>query len=114
VGPAAYAASKFGLVGLSEATGLSWASRGITVTQLNPGFIETEGFTQAQIKRSPLARLVGQPDDVARAIHGAIVRAQTERTVPGWYRGVVLARHLASPVFRIGVARMARAQGTRD
>jgi NAD(P)-dependent dehydrogenase (short-subunit alcohol dehydrogenase family) len=114
VGPAAYAASKFGLVGLSEATGLSWASRGITVTQLNPGFIETEGFTQAQIKRTPLGRLVGQPEDVARAIHGVVVHGPPERTVPGWYRGIVIARHVAAPLFRAGVSRMARARGTRD
>jgi NAD(P)-dependent dehydrogenase (short-subunit alcohol dehydrogenase family) len=114
VGPAAYAASKFGLVGLSEATALSWASRGVAVTQLNPGFIETEGFTQAQIKRSPLGRLVRQPDDVARAIHGVVVHGPAERTVPAWYRGIVVARHVASPLFRAGVARMARAQGTRD
>jgi NAD(P)-dependent dehydrogenase (short-subunit alcohol dehydrogenase family) len=114
VGPAAYAASKFGLVGLSEATGLSWARRGVTVTQLNPGFIETEGFTQAQIKRTPLGRLVGQPEDVARAIHRAVVDGDVERTVPGWYRAVVVARHVATPVFRAGVSRMARARGTRD
>jgi NAD(P)-dependent dehydrogenase (short-subunit alcohol dehydrogenase family) len=114
VGPAAYAASKFGLVGLSEATGLSWAARGVSVTQCNPGFIETEGFTQAQVKRGPLGRLVGQPEDVARAIHGVIVHGQAERTVPGWYRGIVVARHVASPLFRAGVSRMARARGTRD
>jgi NAD(P)-dependent dehydrogenase (short-subunit alcohol dehydrogenase family) len=114
VGPAAYAASKFGLVGLSEATGLSWARRGVTVTQLNPGFIETEGFTQAQIKRTPLGRLVGQPEDVARAIHRAVVDGDVERTVPGWYRAVVVVRHVATPLFRAGVSRMARARGTRD
>jgi NAD(P)-dependent dehydrogenase (short-subunit alcohol dehydrogenase family) len=114
VGPAAYAASKFGLVGLSEATNLSWASRGITVTELNPGFIETEGFTQEQIKRTPLGRLVGQPEDVARAIHEVIVHGPPERTVPGWYRGIVVARHVATPLFRAGVRRMARARGTRD
>ena len=115
VGPGAYAASKFGLVGLSEATGLSWGSRGITVTQLNPGFIETEGFAQRQIKRNPVGRrLVGQPEDVARAIHGVVVHGRAERTVPGWYRGIVVARHVAAPLFRSGVSRMARAQGSRD
>jgi NAD(P)-dependent dehydrogenase (short-subunit alcohol dehydrogenase family) len=115
VGPAAYAASKFGVVGLSEATALSWAKRGVTVTQLNPGFIVTEGFTQQQIRRNPLGRrLVGAPEDVARAVHGAIVTGPLERTVPGWYRPFVVARHLASPVFFAGLRRMARAGGTRD
>lgn len=115
VGPAAYAASKFGVVGFSEATALSWAKRGITVTQLNPGFIVTEGFTQQQIRRNPVGRrLVGEPEDVARAVHGAIVRGPFERTVPAWYRPLVVARHVASPVFLAGLRRMTRAGGTRD
>jgi NAD(P)-dependent dehydrogenase (short-subunit alcohol dehydrogenase family) len=114
IGPAAYAASKFGIVGLSEATALSWASRGVTVCQLNPGFIETEGFTQAQIKRTPMGRLVGQPEDVARAIHEVLVRGRVERTVPGWYRTFVVTRHLAAPLYRSVAGRLARASGTRD
>ncbi|MCC5947417.1 MAG: SDR family NAD(P)-dependent oxidoreductase [Nitriliruptoraceae bacterium] len=113
IGPAAYAASKFALVGFSEATALSWAHRGITVCQLNPGFIETEGFTQAQIKRSPMGRLVGQPELVAVAIHDAIVRGSTERTVPRWYRAFVVLRHVAAPLYRAVASRMARAGGSR-
>jgi NAD(P)-dependent dehydrogenase (short-subunit alcohol dehydrogenase family) len=115
IGPAGYAASKFGVVGLTEATALAWVRRGITVTQLNPGFIVTEGFTQQQIRRNPVGRrLVGEPEDVARAVHGAIVHGPFERTVPRWYRPFVVARHVASPVFFAGLRRLARAGGTRD
>lgn len=114
IGPAAYAASKFGMVGASEALALSWRSRGITVCQLNPGFIETEGFQQTQVKRTPLGRLLGKPEDVAEAIHDAIVHGRTERTVPRWYRPVVTVRHLAPPVYNALVGRMDRAKGTRD
>jgi NAD(P)-dependent dehydrogenase (short-subunit alcohol dehydrogenase family) len=114
IGPAGYAASKFGAVGMSEALGLAWADRGITVCQLNPGFIETEGFTQEQIKRSPMGRLVGQPEDVAEAIVDALEKGLTERTVPRWYRGFVLVRHLASPVYTAVASRMDRAGGSRD
>lgn len=114
IGPAAYAASKFGAVGLSEATALSWARRGVTVCQLNPGFIETEGFPQTQIKRGPMGRLVGRPDDVAEAIHDALVAGSTERTVPRWYRAFVVVRHVATPLYTAVASRMARAGGTRD
>lgn len=114
VGPAGYAASKFGLVGFSEATGLAWASRGITVCQLNPGFIETEGFPQHQIKRSPLGRLVGRPEDVARAVHEVLVSGRIERTVPRWYRALVVLRHVATPAYRAITSRSQRAGGTRD
>lgn len=106
VGPAGYAASKFGMVGASEALATSWAARGVRVCQLNPGFIATEGFPQTDVLRSPLGRLVGRPEDVARAVHDVLVHGQQERTVPRWYRGVVLARHLAPPAFRAAIARI--------
>lgn len=114
VGPAGYAASKFGVVGFSEALAFSWASRGVVVSHVNPGFIETEGFTQEQIKRTPLGRLVGAPEDVAEAVLETLVRGAWERTVPRWYRPFVVLRHTATPAYRAVAARMARAGGTRE
>jgi NAD(P)-dependent dehydrogenase (short-subunit alcohol dehydrogenase family) len=114
IGPAAYAASKFAVVGLSEALHLSWAQRGITVSQVNPGFIETEGFAQEQIKRSPLARIRGQPEGVAEAIAETLVRGDPERTVPRAYRGAVVLRHLVAPAYRSAASRMDRSRGSRD
>ena len=114
IGPAGYAASKFGIVGFSEALGFAWARRGVSFCQLNPGFIETEGFDQAQVKRTPMGRLVGQPDDVAEAVLDALVRGTSERTIPRWYRGFVVFRHVAAPVYRAVASRMARAGGTRE
>ncbi|CAN5820656.1 N/A [soil metagenome] len=114
IGPADYVASKFALVGLSEALSLSWAHEGITVTQLNPGFISTEGFPQQHLLRSPFARLVGVPDDVAAAVADVIARPRRERTVPRWYRPLIALRHLAPPLFWRIAAGTARARGTRD
>lgn len=114
IGPAGYAASKFGVVGFSEALSLAWASRGITVCQLNPGFIETEGFPQEQIKRSPMGPLVGEPGDVAEAVLEVLRSGRTERTVPRWYRSFVVIRHLAAPLYRAAASRMDRAGGSRD
>ncbi|MEX2324441.1 MAG: SDR family NAD(P)-dependent oxidoreductase [Nitriliruptoraceae bacterium] len=114
VGPAAYAASKFALVGLSEATRFSWAPRGISVAELNPGFIETEGFPQLQIKRTPAARLIGKPGDVARAALQVARTGQAERTVPRWYRAFVMIRHTVAPLYRAVAERLSRAGGSRD
>lgn len=114
IGPAAYVASKFGLVGLSEALSFSWASRGITVCQLNPGFIETEGFPQDQVRKGPLGPLVGEPDEVAEAILEAVRTGALERTVPRYYRGAAIVRHVAPPIFRSIAAKMSRARGRRD
>lgn len=114
VGPAPYAASKFALVGFSEATAFSWARDGVTVCQLNPGFVVTEGFPQRQLMRTRAARLVGAPDDVARAIQRALVRGAVEYTVPRWYRPLIVGRHVAAPLYWRLAARMARASGSRD
>jgi NAD(P)-dependent dehydrogenase (short-subunit alcohol dehydrogenase family) len=100
LGPASYVASKFGMVGLSEALGVAWRERGITVTQLNPGFVHTEGFPQSWADGTPAARIVVGPDVVARAALRAVRRGLTEVTSPRWYRGLVVLRHVASPVWR--------------
>ena len=103
----AYTASKFALVGLTEAVGPDWDARGVRVTQLNPGFIRTEGFPQEQLLASPLTRwTVGEPELVADAVVDAVRRRSYERTVPRWYRVAVVARHVAAPVVRAAMRRM--------
>ena len=100
LGPAAYVASKFGMVGFSEALGAAWRGRGITVTQLNPGFVHTEGFPQTWADGTPAARLVVGPEVVAAALSRAVRRRREEVTSPGWYRGFVVLRHVAAPLWR--------------
>jgi NAD(P)-dependent dehydrogenase (short-subunit alcohol dehydrogenase family) len=106
VGPPAYAASKFGLVGLSEAMRPDWAKRGVAVCQLNPGFVRTEGFPQDHLMGTPMRRLVITPEEVAEAIVDLARSGARERTVPRWYRGITVARHVAAPAFW-GAARKA-------
>lgn len=105
VGPPGYHASKFAAVGFSEALGLQWARSRVTVTQLNPGFIRTEGFPQDDL-RGPLRRLVGEPQQVADALVDCVRRGPRERTVPRWYRPLVVLRHLAAPLFFAGASRL--------
>ena len=109
-----YAASKFAAVGFSEALGLAWAREGITVTQLNPGLIATEGFPQTAIMRTRLAGIVGSPEDVADAVVDVLVRRPRERTVPRWYRGLVVLRHVLPGPFWALTARARRVRGIRD
>jgi NAD(P)-dependent dehydrogenase (short-subunit alcohol dehydrogenase family) len=82
LGPAAYVASKFGMVGLSEALGAAWRDRGITVTQLNPGFVHTEGFPQTWADGTPAARLVVGPEVIAAAVSRAVASTQRGGDVP--------------------------------
>lgn len=102
LGPPGYVASKFAVVGLSEAVGLDWERRGVTVTQLNPGFVRTEGFPQDDLLRSPLGRLVARPEQVAAAVVDVARSGAPERTVPRWYRAAVAVRHVIPPLYRAG------------
>lgn len=113
VGPPAYVASKFGMVGLSEALGFAWEPRGVTVCQLNPGLIHTEGFPKDDLLGTPLRSLLAGPEAVAEAIHEVLVSGAVERTVPRWYRPAVVARHVAAPLYRAAAARIARARSGR-
>jgi 3-oxoacyl-[acyl-carrier protein] reductase len=72
-GQANYAASKAGLIGMTKAVAREFASRGITVNALAPGFIETDmtSALSAEMKVEVLKRipmnLLGQVEDVAEA-----------------------------------------------
>jgi 3-oxoacyl-[acyl-carrier protein] reductase len=66
-----YAASKAGLLGLTKAAAKEFASRGVTVNALAPGFIETDmtAALPAEMKTELLKRIplntLGRPEDVA-------------------------------------------------
>jgi 3-oxoacyl-[acyl-carrier protein] reductase len=69
-----YAASKAGVIGFTKSCAKEFASRGITVNAIAPGFIQTAMTDklsaeqkEAITKQIPLASL-GQPDDVAEAV----------------------------------------------
>jgi len=73
-GQANYAASKAGIVGFTKSVAREFASRGITVNAVAPGFVETE-MTAAMTEKARAAVLdaipmgrVGRPEDVAAAV----------------------------------------------
>lgn len=73
-GQANYAASKAGVIGLTKSLAKEFASRGIRVNAIAPGFIATDMTKQIKdstkeemIKSIPLKR-EGQPEDVANAV----------------------------------------------
>jgi 3-oxoacyl-[acyl-carrier protein] reductase len=74
-GQAPYVAAKAGVIGLTRTWAREYASRGVTVNAVSPGFIETD-MTAADLpeprrtevlKSIPLGR-VGKPEDVAAAV----------------------------------------------
>ncbi len=74
-GQAPYVAAKAGVIGLTKTLAREYASRGVTVNAVSPGYIDTD-MTAAELpearraellKSIPLGR-VGKPEDVAAAV----------------------------------------------
>jgi 3-oxoacyl-[acyl-carrier protein] reductase len=74
-GQAPYVAAKAGVIGLTKTLAREYASRGVTVNAVSPGYIETdmtaselpEARRAELLKTIPLGR-VGKPDEVAAAV----------------------------------------------
>jgi NAD(P)-dependent dehydrogenase (short-subunit alcohol dehydrogenase family) len=98
-GRVAYSVPKAGLIMLTQALGIEWASRGVRVVGIAPGVVMTEmvkkGIEQgvanmdAYIRRTPLRR-IGTVDEIAEAIYylasdeASYVVAETLRVDGGW------------------------------
>jgi 3-oxoacyl-[acyl-carrier protein] reductase len=96
-GQANYAAAKAGIIGFTKSLAKEVGSRGITVTSIAPGFIDTDmtrALTEAQHAalnaQIPLGRL-GQPSDIAAAVaflssaDGAYITGETLHVNGGMY-----------------------------
>lgn len=74
VGQANYVAAKAGLIGLTKALAREYASKGVTVNAVAPGFIESDMTAQladdlraAYLAEIPAGRF-GEPSDVSKAV----------------------------------------------
>jgi NAD(P)-dependent dehydrogenase (short-subunit alcohol dehydrogenase family) len=77
-GRASYCAAKAGIEGLTRSLAVEWASAGIRVNGVAPGYIETELITAAlgrgvvqkgQLERRTAMARLGRPDEVAEVIN---------------------------------------------
>lgn len=73
-GQANYAAAKAGIIGFSKSVAKEFASRGVRVNVVAPGYISTdmtetlsEGVQSEVLKSIPLGR-IGKPEDVAKVV----------------------------------------------
>lgn len=102
-----YAASKFAVVGFTEAVAPSWGRKGVSVSLLSPGLVVTEGFAQRRVRGSRAGRLLlGTPEQVAAAAVSIARRGTPERVVPRRYRPLILARHVCPPLYRALLRRL--------
>ncbi len=95
-GAGAYSASKFALVGWSDALYAGERPHGIHVGLVLPGFVATEGFPAAELRAKPATRwIVAKPAKVAEAVVEAGPGGKAERYTPRPYFLAAAARLLA-------------------
>jgi len=96
-----YSASKFALVGWSDALHLEEKPHGVHVALVLPGFIATEGFPQRQLVDRRLTRwIVSTPERGAEAIVDAGLGRKPERYVPRAYALAGVLRVVAPRLVR--------------
>jgi uncharacterized protein len=97
----AYSASKFALVGWTDALALEEAPQGVHVGMVLPGFVPTEGFPATELREKALTRLIlSSPEKVAEAIHQVGPGGRSERYVPRPYALAGILRILAPRLVR--------------
>jgi 3-oxoacyl-[acyl-carrier protein] reductase len=111
---AAYSATKFAGVGLTEALAVEVAPYGVAVSLVNPGVVATD-FGEA--RGHPYDRDRPKPisaEEVASSVVAAIEGDAAESYVPRSFRAAVVTRHLIPPLFRWGTARTFRDELSAD
>lgn len=99
----AYSASKFAVVGFSEALAAELAGVGIHVALVQPGPVRTH-FTEA--RGVPFQQRVPHPvtpDRIADAVLDTVDHRRFEQVVPRWLRGPTVIRALAPGAYRRGL-----------
>jgi short-subunit dehydrogenase len=107
-GEAAYCASKFAVIGLSETVRAEVRDSGVKVCLINPGPVAT-GFGEA--RGYPYDRSFPKPVSaahVAKRTIRSIDRGTPEIFIPRWLRPSLIFKNLCPPLFDLGVHPEAR------
>jgi uncharacterized protein len=97
----AYSASKFALIGWTDALYAEELPHGVHVGMVLPGFVATEGFPATELRQKALTRwIVSKPETVAAAIYEAGPGGRAERYVPRPYALAAVLRIVAPRLVR--------------
>jgi uncharacterized protein len=97
----AYSASKFALIGWTDALYAEELPHGVHVGMVLPGFVATEGFPATELRQKALTRwIVSKPEKIAAAIYEVGPGGKAERYAPRPYALAAIARILAPRLVR--------------
>jgi len=102
---AAYASTKFAQIGLAEALSVEVAGKGVGVSIVNPGVVDTEFFaTRGHLYDRSFPKPISA-DRVAAGVINAVEKNKAEVFVPGPFKYAVAIRHVAPRLYRWGTRR---------
>ena len=97
--------TKFAVAGMSEAVAIEIGTRGVGVSVVNPGPVDTEFF---EARGHPYARSTPKPvsaERVAKDVIAAVEKNKMETYIPRWLGPAVVSRVLLPPLYRSGTTR---------
>jgi short-subunit dehydrogenase len=103
---AAYSASKFALVGYSEALSVEVAGTGVTVSLVEPGPVDTEFFARRGHPYELRRPRPVPPAEVADAVVAAARSGRRERFVPAWLGAAYVVKTLAPRLSTVSTKRL--------
>lgn len=103
---AAYSASKFAVVGLTEAVQNEVKSQGVHVSMVLPGPVETDYFAARGTPYPFKSPKPVSPQKVVNAIIEAIEQGAAEKFSPSWLSWAYTARALVPSLHRMGLNHM--------
>jgi short-subunit dehydrogenase len=97
----AYSASKFALIGWTDALYAEELPHGVHVGMVLPGFVATEGFPATELRQKAITRwIVSKPETIAEAIYEVGPGGKAERYVPRPYALAAVLRVIAPGLVR--------------
>jgi short-subunit dehydrogenase len=103
-----YSATKFAVIGLSEALREEVRDSGVKVTTVNPGPTNTPFFDKADLSKMPKVaqKFMRKPEEVAQAIVRAVEQEIPQVMVPGSIAPLVKFKALMPTLFARGAGRL--------
>lgn len=99
---AAYSASKFAVAGLTEALAMEVHAKGVGVSMVDPGPVETSFFEARGVPYSMKMPKPVSAERVAAHVIKAVEKNLMEQYIPAWLRFPVILKAVVPPLYRFG------------